>query len=265
MLATISNEQGRSSVVRAAIAIGSIAAALLLRWTLDPILQNTLPLVTLYGAVAIAVWYCRWRLALVVSLLGYLVASYLFIPPRHEITFALVNLVGLISYLVSCAIILYFGERMHRASDRFFVVSQSRKEVEDTLAREKELLATTLASIGDAVIVTDPEGRILSLNGEAERLTGWKDSDAKGKAISGVFQIIDERTRKPAESPVERALHEGIVVGLANHTVLISKDGREVPIDDSAAPIRRAGGPVLGVALVFRDVTEQRQAQQARA
>src|SRR6185369_9037704 len=80
-----------------------------------------------------------------------------------------------------------------------------------------------------------------------------------------VFRIINEQNRRPAASPVERALHEGVVVGLANHTVLISKDGREIAIDDSAAPIRRGDGPVLEVALVFRDVTEHRQAQEARA
>ncbi|HEX7294936.1 MAG TPA: PAS domain S-box protein [Pyrinomonadaceae bacterium] len=191
--------------------------------------------------------------------------SYLFISPRHEFTFGLVHLVGLISYMVSCAIILYLGERMHRSYDRYVAALHARNEVEDTLAKEKELLATTLASIGDAVIVTDPDGLVVSLNGEAERLTGWQNADAKSKPISGVFQIIDEGSRKPSESPVQRALREGIAVGLANHTVLISKDGREIPIDDSAAPIRRDDGPVLGVALVFRDVTEQRQAQRARA
>ena len=255
----------RSLFRRSAIVLISIAAALLLRWVLDPILQNNLPLVTLYGAVAIAVWYSRWQFATIAALLGYAAASYIFIPPRYEISFGLVNFVALISYAVTCSIIIYLGERMHRAQHRFVSVSLSRDQVEDTLAREKELLATTLASIGDAVIVTDPEGRVMSLNSEAERLTGWKNFDAKDKPLSEVFQIINERSRHPAESPVDKALREGIVVGLANHTVLISRDGREIPIDDSAAPIRRGGGPVLGVALVFRDVTEQRQAQEVRA
>jgi PAS domain S-box-containing protein len=102
-------------------------------------------------------------------------------------------------------------------------------------------------TISDAVIVTDSEGRITSLNNEAERLTGWKSSDVAGNPLSDVFRIVNEQTRQPAESPVERALREGVVVGLTNHTVLISKNGREIPIDDSAAPIRREGGPVLGV------------------
>jgi len=127
------------------------------------------------------------------------------------------------------------------------------------------LMVTTLASIGDAVIVTDMQGRITSLNPEAERLTGWKNSDAHGKELRDVFHIINERTRQPAEDPVHKALRDGITVGLANHTVLISKDGREIPIDDSAAPIREPDGPILGVVLVFRNVTEQRAAQEARA
>lgn len=260
-----SSALNRSLFRRSVIALATVVAAVLLRRSLDPILQNDLPLVTLYGAVAIAVWYARWRLASVISLVGFAATSYLFIPPRREIAFGLTNLVAFISYAISCAIIIYLGERMHRAHDRVFVVSHARDQVEDTLAREKELLATTLASIGDAVIVTGPEGRIVSLNSEAERLTGWKNSETIGMSLSNVFQIINERSRQPAESPVDRALREGTVVGLANHTVLISKDGREIPIDDSAAPIRRDDGPVLGVALVFRDVTEHRQAQEARA
>jgi len=261
----IRNNPIRSLLRRCAISFLSVAAALLLRWSLDPILQDTLPLVTLYGAIATAVWYGRWRLALVAGLLGYIVAAYLFIPPRNQIAFGLTHAVGLISYAISCAIIIYLGERMHRAHERVLSVTQSRDQVEDTLAREKELLATTLASIGDAVIVTDAEGRISSMNAEAERITGWKNSDVSEKPLQEVFRIVNEQNRRPAESPVERALREGVVVGLANHTVLISKDGREIAIDDSAAPIRRGDGPVLGVALVFRDVTEHRQAQVAQA
>ena len=260
-----SRELTHSLFRRSAIALISVVAALVLRWALDPILQNNLPLVTLYGAVAIAVWYSRWQLATIAALLAYTVASYLFISPRYGVSFGLESFVAVISYSVTCAIIIYLGEHMHRAQHKYVSASLSQHEVEDTLAREKELLATTLASIGDAVIVTDQNGRIVSLNREAERLTGWNGADAKDKPVGEVFHIINERSRRPADSPVNKALRDGVVVGLANHTVLISKDGSEIPIDDSAAPIRQAGGPVLGVALVFRDVTVQRQAQEARA
>ncbi len=131
----------------------------------------------------------------------------------------------------------------------------------EALVREKELLATTLTSIGDAVIVTDAEGRITFLNAEAERLTSWNTFDAAGRPLPEVFQIINEQTRQIAENPVEKVLRLGTVVGLANHTVLLAKDGREIPIDDSAAPICVPGGPIFGVVLVFRDFTERKEAE----
>ena len=131
----------------------------------------------------------------------------------------------------------------------------------EALVHEKELLSTTLASIGDAVIVTDARGRITFINAEAERLTAWKVAEAAGRPLPEVLCIINEETRKPVENPVEKVLRLGNVVGLANHTLLVAKDGREIPIDDSAAPIRHADGPVLGVVLVFRDVTVRRAAE----
>jgi PAS domain S-box-containing protein len=133
----------------------------------------------------------------------------------------------------------------------------------EALVREKELLATTLASIGDAVIVTDANGRITFLNAEAERLTKWASADAAGQPLPKVFRIINEATRAPVEDPVEKVLRLGGVVGLANHTVLIAKDGTEMPIDDSAAPIRDATGKISGVVMVFHDVAMQRHAETA--
>ena len=132
-------------------------------------------------------------------------------------------------------------------------------------SEQRELLAITLASIGDAVIATDANGNVVLLNPEAERLTGWRSSEAVRRPLDDVLRIVNERTRKPCENPVGKVLRLGGVVGLANHTILISKDGREIPIDDSAAPIRNEKGSALGVVLVFRDVTEQRGAQQDRA
>jgi len=131
----------------------------------------------------------------------------------------------------------------------------------ETLARERELLATTLASIGDGVIVTDAEGRVTFLNAEAERLTGWSSADAQGQALPTVFSIINEQTRQKVESPVDQVFRVGMVAGLANHTVLISKDGTERAIEDSAAPIRLQGKTLSGVVLVFRDATERRAAE----
>jgi PAS domain S-box-containing protein len=128
---------------------------------------------------------------------------------------------------------------------------------------ERERLRVTLASIGDAVLVTDNEGQVTFLNSVAQNLTGWKEEEANGQPLETVFRIINEQTREVAENPAVRALREGAVVGLANHTILIAKDGVEHAIDDSAAPIRHEDGRVAGVVLVFRDVTEQRQADRS--
>jgi PAS domain S-box-containing protein len=130
---------------------------------------------------------------------------------------------------------------------------------------QKERLFTTLKSIGDAVIVTDPAGRVTLMNHVAESLTGW-GLDAVGKPLEAVFQIVNETTRTTVESPVALVLKKGSIVGLANHTVLIDRHGVERPIDDSGAPIRDDEGKIIGVVLVFRDITERHksEANQAR-
>lgn len=136
-----------------------------------------------------------------------------------------------------------------------------RKRMEQALRESEEKLRVTLTSIGDAVIATDAESRITFINPVAAALTGWEGDEARGRMIEEVFRIINEETRKPAEDIVRRVLREGHIAALANHTALITRDGREIPIEDSAAPIRGASGEVSGVVLVFHDVTEQRRAQ----
>ena len=134
-----------------------------------------------------------------------------------------------------------------------------RKKAEEALRESEQRWATTLASIGDAVIATDVSGKVMFMNSEAEELTGWALSEASQKPVKEVFNIVNEQTRLEVENPIERVLKEGMVVGLANHTVLIRKDGSEVPIDDSGAPIKDKEGKTTGVVLVFRDITERKQ------
>jgi PAS domain S-box-containing protein len=134
-----------------------------------------------------------------------------------------------------------------------------QREAERRLHADELLLRTTLRSIGDAVIATDGEGRVTFLNPMAERITGWPSTDAQGQPLDQVFAIVNEKTSVRAENPVTRALREGIVVGLANHTVLIARDGTRRPIDDSAAPIRDDTGQIHGAVLVFRDISERRR------
>jgi two-component system, cell cycle sensor histidine kinase and response regulator CckA len=138
-----------------------------------------------------------------------------------------------------------------------------RKRAEERLAAEKEHLAVTLRSIGDAVIATDANARVTLFNDVAERLTGWSAGEAIGRPVHEIFNIVNEETRRPADNPVDRVLREGVVVGLANHTALVARDGSERPIADSGAPIRDPGGRIIGTVLVFRDQTEERLAEDA--
>ena len=135
---------------------------------------------------------------------------------------------------------------------------------EVSLHEQRERLHITLASIGDAVIATDSQGWVTFLNPMAEALTGWTAAEALGQDITVVFPIINEDTRHVVENPIIRVMREGTVVGLANHTLLIARDGVERPIDDSGAPIRDAQGRLVGVVLVFRDITARRQAAAER-
>jgi len=138
-----------------------------------------------------------------------------------------------------------------------------RKVAEKALKESEEFFRTTLYSIGDGVITTDTNGCLRQMNPVAEKLTGWTEAEARGKQLEEIFNIVNEDTRKQVEIPVRRVLREGRVVGLANHTLLISKDYREIPIADSGSPIVNEKGEIIGVVLVFRDQTEERAAQKA--
>jgi PAS domain S-box-containing protein len=134
---------------------------------------------------------------------------------------------------------------------------------ERKLRESERRYATTLSSIGDAVISTDSQGRVTFMNPTAEMLTAWPMKDAIGRPLPDVFRIINEETRKPVEDPAAKVLRLGAVVGLANHTALITRDGRELPIDDCGAPIVDDGGKTTGAVLVFRDMTQRRLADEA--
>ena len=189
---------------------------------------------------------------LTATVLAALFANYFILPPTHsfhvayatdEIRWGLLLVIGL---LVSA-----MSEALHR----------SRRRAEENWGR----YAVTLGSIGDAVITTDRQGRITLLNREAERLTGWTNAEAGGQPLPAVFRIINENTRQTMENPVKKVLDCGAVVGLANHTVLVARNGKETPIDDSAAPIKKSDGEIIGVVLVFRDCAERKKTADALA
>ncbi|MBV8317624.1 MAG: PAS domain S-box protein, partial [Planctomycetaceae bacterium] len=178
--------------------------------------------------------------------------------PRSEGSDALL-LLRLIPKAASISRFLALNERIDALSREVM----RRIRVEQALHDQREWLRVTLASIGDAVIATDREGKVAFMNRAAEVLTGWSQEEATGELLGWVFHVIDGATRERIEDPVSRVLHRDIVVRRAEHTVLIARDGTERSIEDSAAPIREEGGELKGVVLVFRDVTARRLAEEA--
>jgi PAS domain S-box-containing protein len=159
---------------------------------------------------------------------------------------------------------VFAADEIGQLSREFNLMSTAVREREDRLAEEKERLAVTLRSIGDAVIVTDVEGRITLLNKVAEQHTGWTASEAVNKPLTEVFHIVNEKTGERCVNPAEKVIESGVICGLANHTALIKKDGTEIIIEDSAAPIRDPESRIIGIVLVFRDATEKREREEER-
>jgi PAS domain S-box-containing protein len=236
----------RPAWLRFGVAILSVAAAWALRHVLTPVIGPTeLPFMFFFPSVVVAAAFGGWHAGLLAIALASLVTRWSFFEPLHSFSLPPGHAIaGFLTFVAVSLLMIGFIEGLHR---------------------ERELLAVTLHSIGDAVVVTDAGGCVTFLNPEAERLTGWKISDAKGKALSGVFSIVNELTRHPVENPVEKVLRLGTVMGLANHTILVARNGAETPIDDSAAPIRDFSGRLVGTVLIFRDITERRAAERAAA
>ena len=164
-----------------------------------------------------------------------------------------------ITTLIMVTIVSGFGLWQRGKKKYYLALLQS----EAVRRADAERYRTILRSIGDAVMVTDAAGRVTLLNPVAESLTGWKEPEAKGQPVEDIFRVVNEETAATVESPVARVLREGRVVGLANHTVLIARDGARRPIADSGAPVRDDAGAIAGVVLVFRDQTEEHAAQKA--
>src|SRR6185503_9972857 len=174
------------------VAIAGIVAAVLLRYLLDPWMGDTLPLVTLFGAVAAAAWVGGIAPAVAVVIIGFVACDFLFIQPRHQFSMVGVALIiGMLAYFFTCGLIITFGEAARRAQAR--------------ANERRELLRVTLLSIGDAVITTDVEARVTSMNSVAETLTGWTLQGALGRPLDDVFRIINEETRRAVANPAVKA------------------------------------------------------------
>jgi PAS domain S-box-containing protein len=142
--------------------------------------------------------------------------------------------------------------------------ASSRRNAENRLRRQSELLQVTLSSIGDAVIATDTDGKINFINPTAEALTGWTATEAAGKPLDEVFCIVGEETNETVENPFSSIKRDGLAVGLANHTALVARDGAKIPIENSGSPIKDTNGEIVGVVIVFHDVSRRRQAERER-
>jgi PAS domain S-box-containing protein len=237
------------SVIRArlaayAIAVGVTLLALMLSIQFQTVIGHTV-FILFFATVIFNAWYGGLGPGLLTAVLSAVAVQYFLMP--HHPSWAInswddalpLGLFMLISGLISSL------QAMRQQAEEWFRV--------------------ILTSIGDAVIATDLDGRVVLMNAEAERLTGWPGDQALKHDLAEVFDILNEHTRQAVEHPVTTVLREGSTVGLANHTLLRAKDGTERPIDDSAAPIRDGYGRLRGAVLVFRDITERKRAEEERA
>jgi PAS domain S-box-containing protein len=248
-----------SSLLRYGAAVFLIGLATLVRVILGPVLGEGVPFILYFPIVVVCAWLGGLWMGFLATGLGGLIAWYLFMPTYYSFAFAdPAGPVQLALFALAGVLISFLAEDLHKA----------RRTAEESRADEheqRERLRVTLASIGDAVIATDREGRVTFMNSVAEGLTGWREEEAHGRALKETFHIINEDTRAEVENPIAKVFREGSIVGLANHTVLIARDQTERPIDDSGAPIRSADGRIIGAVLVFRDITQRRRSEEALA
>lgn len=261
--------------IRYALAALITAVCLAIRMALEPVLHTEAPFTTFYIGNVVSAVFLGLGPTIAAMLAGGVATAYFFIPPLNS--FAVADYAWATLYALASLTVVFFIEREHRAhlaaqratrlaEERYQALSQetaAKEEAQQSEERHRRWAEVTLSSIGDAVISTDSQGRVNFLNPVAESLTGWSMAEAMGKRINDVFDIFSQSTGKPAEVPVAMVLSSGRVQGLANDTVIVSKSGKRTPIDDSAAPIRDAAGALIGVVLVFRDITERKQRENA--
>ncbi|AIS52880.1 diguanylate cyclase and metal dependent phosphohydrolase [Thermoanaerobacter kivui] len=230
---------------------------------------DVLPMYVFLGVMSIISGVLVFKNINLLKVVSSLVIGILFILIGiREITYPVINHFNLLNYLVDfdllyslkiiMAIVLLM-QFYEIARNRLAAIDRKQKELINSLHEEKEWLKVTLKSIGDAVIATDANGNVKFMNPTVKKLTGYKEEEILGEKIDKVFNIINEDTKEKAEIPIEKVLKTGEITGLANHTALISKDGRVISIADSAAPIKDAEGNIIGTVMVFRDISDKRE------
>lgn len=216
---------------------------------LMPVTQDV-PFIFFFAAIACSARFLGYGPSLLSTGMSAVLAAYFFMPPRMSILVTVPDFKKLLVFLFVAIVI---------AS-----IARAKDVVESTAAIAEASYETTLRSIGDAVIATDVKGCITFVNPVAERLTGWSQAEAKGRYLTEVFSIVNEHSGENCVDPVSRVIETGNIVGLANHTALRKRDGKLVPIEDSGAPIRDNSGRLIGVILVFRDVSDRRAVEKER-
>ncbi|MEP7117033.1 MAG: PAS domain S-box protein [Acidobacteriota bacterium] len=240
------------SIVALAVAAAAAVVATFARWILTPVLAGNAPFLTYMAAVALVARYTGFWAAIATSALSLPLAAALFLagpvtaraPEWNDIARAL----------------LFLG-----VSWLFASITERLRVLSAAEGAEAKRLRIVLQSIGDAVIVSDAHGQIVTVNPEGERLTGWTSAEAKGQLVTAVFNVIDEDTRQPTDNPAVKAVREHTTVRLAHRTLLVARDGTQRPVDDVATPLQGDDGVVTGSVLVFRDTSERRRAAEATA
>jgi PAS domain S-box-containing protein len=244
-----------SKTVQYAFAVLVVILASLLREFLNPVLGEGVPFILFYPTVVLAAWFGGLGPGLLTTVLSVFISWYVFMRPAYSFTLSdATGLAQLLIFLLASTMISFLAESLHR-------MTRKAQEGERREREQSEQFRVTLESIGDAVIATDAQGRITFVNRVAEALTGWTHKEVLGRPLDEVFKIVNEQTRDAIENPALRAIEDGSIAGLVDHSVLIAKDGKEYPIDDSAAPIRITETGTTGAVLVFRDITQRRAAE----
>ncbi|HUS16147.1 MAG TPA: PAS domain S-box protein [Chloroflexia bacterium] len=232
-----------------AIAVVATGAAVLLSLVFRPFIEQNAFLL-FFAAVAVSAWYGRARAALLSVALGGLASNYFFLPPFNSLKLADPITAARLGGFVAVALVIT-------------ALSEGRARAATRLYAERERFRITLASLADAVIVTDAAGTVTFLNPAAEQITGWTHAQALGRNLATVFRTVSEETGQSTENPASRVLSQGVAAGQTLHSLLIDQQGGHHPVEHSEAPIRDVDGALVGVVLVFRDVTARRNAENA--
>jgi PAS domain S-box-containing protein len=246
-----SGPQPRRAWLRYSVALGAVAVAFFLRSLLHSRLGPLAPFITFFPAVIFAAWFGGLGPGLLATALSAALTNYFFVAPVRSFKIDISSdAANLGRFIIGSVLVTLLMDALYKA----------RRRAEE----QQQLAAVILSSIGDAVLAADADGRVTFINPVAEALTEWAAADAIDQSIDKVFRIFNERTGEAIENPIARVIREGAIVGLENHTILETKSGDRIPIDDSGAPVKDERGRIKGAVLVFRDITEKRRVERER-